>query len=303
MVASISSLSPAKLNSTVIPVKSFGLTPGIISASDRHSGNLYETLHKISGAEPRVTLNVPFKAAYDVIGLGILKLTTFEFFLAKFSDYIRSASNEHTKWALSTSATAVAMISGWTVDLDGDLLATVEVVPLAASAAAHPLTKTDNNALPTLASQPTMHTLGPCAVNGTIIPGLRSAGGELGQNLRTLRSDGDRYPRNAGLLSGSPRMSASHADPIALLQTVGLLGLSITADFVQYFRQYNATTGEVTGDSGTGISLTCSTGRIEPAELSSPDAELPSVGIQVIGLSSTSTHPFAVSTAATVPAT
>ncbi len=33
MVATLSSLAPAKLNSTVIPVKSVGLSPGIISAA------------------------------------------------------------------------------------------------------------------------------------------------------------------------------------------------------------------------------------------------------------------------------
>jgi hypothetical protein len=304
MVATLSSLSPAKFNSTVVAVKSVGLAPGIISAADRHSGNLYETLVKTSGAEPRCTLNMPFKSAYDVIGLGILKLTAFEFYLANFTDYVRAAGSTHTKWALSTSATAVAMITGWTVDLDGDLLAVVEVVPLAASAAAHPLTKSDNNALPSLASQPVMHTMGPSSVNGTVIPGLRSAGGELGQNLRVIRSDGDRYPRNAGYLGGSPRMTGTHSDPITLPNTIGLFGLNLSGGgFIQYFRQYDATTGEVTGDSGTGVSITAATGRIEPADIAAADGEPNTIGIQVMGTSSSSTHPFAVSVAATVPAT
>ncbi len=303
-VGIISSLSPAKLNTTVVAVKSVGLSPGIISAADRHSGNLYETLVKTSGAEPRLTLNMPFKSAYDVIGLGVLKLTAFEFYLATFTDYVRAATSTHTKWALSSSATAVAMITGWSVDMDGDLLATVEVVPLAASAAAHPLTKSDNNALPTLASQPTMHTMGPVSVNGTVINGLRSAGGELGQNLRVIRSDGDRYPRNAGYLGGSPRMTGTHSDPVTLPNTIGLFGLNLTSGgFIQYFRQYDATTGEVTGDAGTGISITAATGRIEPADISAADGDPNTIGIQVMGTSSTSTSPFVVSTAATVPTT
>lgn len=304
MVATLSSLSPAKLNSTVIAVKSVGLAPGIISAADRHSGNLYETLVKTSGAEPRITLNVPFKSAYDIIGMGVLKLTAFEFYLATFADYVRSSGSVHTKWALSSSATAVAMITGWTVDLDGDLLATVEVVPLAASAAAHPLTKTDNNALPTLAAQPTMHTLGPCSINGTVRPGLRSAGGDLGQNLRVIRSDGDRYPRNAGFLGGACRMTAANSDPITLAGITTLFGLNLSGGgFIQYFRQYDATTGEVTGDSGTGVSITAASGRIEPMDISVADQDIPSIGLQVIGLSDSSTSPFVVSVAATVPST
>lgn len=303
MVATLSSLAPAKLNSTVVPVKSIGLAPGLISAADRHSGNLYETLVKTSGAEPRVTLNMPFKAAYDVIGLSVLKLTAFEVYAAKFEDYNRSASSVHSKWALSTSATAVAMITGWTVDLDRDLLAVVEVVPLAASAAAHPLTRSDSNALPTLASQPVMHTLGPMSINGTVYPGLAAAGGDLGQNLRVLRHDGDRYARNAGLIGGSPRMTARMRDPVTLDGVVSLLGVNLSSNFVQYFRQYDATTGLVTGDSGTGISITCASGRAEAGDISLTDQDVAEMGLNVIGLSTSSTHPFAISTAATVPAT
>jgi hypothetical protein len=246
---------------------------------------------------------MPWRSAYDVIGLGVLKLTTCEVYLAKFTDYIRDAASTHTKIGLNTSATAVAMITGWTVDLDGDLLATVEVVPLAASSGTHPLLKTDSVALPTLASQPVLHTLGPVSINGTVTTGLRSAGGELGQNLRTLRTDGDRYARNAGLISASPRMMARSADPYTLLNTLGFLGANITGNFIQYFRQYDPTTGVVSGDAGTGISITCASGRIETADFSAPDAEVPDLGLIVTGLSSTSTHPFAISTAATVPTT
>ena len=301
--ALLTSLSPVRLNATVCAVKSVGFSPGIISAADRHSGNLYETLVKTSGAEPRLTLNMPFRSAFDVIGLGVLKLTTFEIFLAQFVDYIRSASAVHTKIGLNTSATAVATITGWTVDLDGDLLATVDIIPLAASSGAHPLLKTDNVALATLLSQPVLHTLGPISINGAVVAGLRSAGGELGQNLRTIRSDADRFPRQAGLMSASPRMSARSSDPYTLLNTLGLLGANITANVIQYFRQYDPTTGVVSGDSGTGIAITCASGRIEPAEMSAADADVPEIGLQVTGLSSSSTHPFAVSVAATVPAT
>lgn len=304
MPATLSSLSPAVLNATTVPVKSVGLTPGIISATDRHSGNLYETLHKTSGAEPRLTLNMPFKAAFDLIGFGILKLTAFEFYLAKFTDYIRSAASEHTKWSLSASATGVAMISGWSVDLDGDLLATVEIIPLAASATAHPLTKSDSNALPALGSQPVMHTLGPCSINGTVRPGLRSAGGDLGQNLRPIRSDGDLYARNAGYLGGTPRMNATCTDPITIAGITTLLGLNLSGGgFIQYFRQYDVTTGVVTGDSGTGISITAASGRLQPVDISAADQDVATLGLTVSGLSSSSTHPFAVSVAATVPAT
>jgi hypothetical protein len=99
-------------------------------------------------------------------------------------------------------------------------------------------------------------------------------------------------------------MTGTHSDPITLPNTIGLFGLNLSGGgFIQYFRQYDATTGEVTGDSGTGVSITAATGRIEPADIAAADGEPNTIGIQVMGTSSSSTHPFAVSVAATVPAT
>ena len=73
--------------------------------------------------------------------------------------------------------------------------------------------------------------------------------------------------------------------------------------FIQYFRQYDPTSGEVSGDSGTGVSITAATGRIEPMDITSSDQDINSIGLQVVGLSDTATSPFVVSVAATVPST
>jgi hypothetical protein len=302
MPASLYSLAPCKLNTTVVPVERIGLSAGIIANVHQHSGNEYPTLVAIPGATPRITLTIPFRAAYDVLGLSLVSLTGFEIYLAKFASLVRSASSVHTKWALSSSCTAAAMITGLSVNQDGLLMADVEVTPLSNTGMAHPLTRTDNNALPALASQPILHTSGPMSINGTVVPGLQSFGVDLGQSLSVQRTDGAMYPIVAARVDARPKISATHADPVGMYaQLASMLGANITANAVAYFRQYDATTGVV--DAGaTAVSITVASGRVMPLEVATEQGGVATVGVDVHGLSAGATHPFAVSVSATAPA-
>ncbi len=299
MPATIYSLAPAKFGSTVVPVKSVTISAGILAEANGHSGNPYPTLIRVSGGDPKVTLTMPFKPAYDALGFSVTKLTTFEVWLAKFSDFTRSASSDHAKFALSGSAVAAAMITGIAVDQDGDLMATVDVVPIADTATTNPLAL-GTGALPTLASQPALYTLGPCTINGTTIPGMISAGIDLGQILVPQRSDGCRYPMAACRVGATPRAFGEYGDPVTLLGTLTLDGVAASSNLVQYFRGYNATTGIV--DTGaTAISLTMAVGRAHPLDLSTVHGGLSRLGLEFLPTSSTSTHPIAYSATATVP--
>ncbi len=302
MPALIHSLAPAKIGSTVIPIKGFSLSPSITAALDHHSGNEYATLIKVSGAEPRIRLTMPFQPIFDIVGFTVYKATVFEIYMALFTDYARASGSVHTKYALSASATAAIQMTGVSVDQDGDLMAEVEVIPLAADSTTHPLAKTNNNALPTLAAQPTLHTLGPLSCNGTVYPGLSSAGVDLGQSMDAKKHDGDLYPKIAARLGGSPRMFGDHADASTLAGLTTLLGLNITSNLIQYFRRYDATTGVATDASGTAVSFTIASSRIHPTDLSASHLQVARVGYEAFGLSSTTTHPIAVSVTATVPA-
>lgn len=299
MPANISSMAPCKMGATVLPVVSYGFGPGLIKDVHKHSGNLFGTLVRLSGAEPMITLQIPFAPAYTALGFGITQLSTFEFQLAQFSNYVRGTNNA-TKWGLTTNCKAAALITDFTCELDGVFIAEVSVWPLAVGTT-HPLTQTDDVALLTLASQPTLHTLGPTVINGTYTPGTNSLSGALGHALRPYRHDGDLYPRNAGLLGGDPTLGIEHVDPKKVLNGLGLLGANITADVVQYFRRYDPTTGIISGDSGSGVSITAASGRVSPGDFSVAHGDLPRQGITVDALSADATHPFAVSLSATVP--
>lgn len=291
-------MAPLKVNSTVLAIKSATIGAGIIKEVDKHSGNLYGTLVRISGAEPVMTAQVPFAAAYSLIGFGSLAVTTLEFWLATFSSYERLTTGN--KYDLNTSCTAMATITGWSVDQDGLLLADVSFTLISNDEGAHPL-KAGSGTLPTLASQPALHTLGPLVTNGTQLDGQASAGASLNHEIRAYRGDGAKYPTAAARLGGMPQLTAVLNAPVATLTEIGLLGADISANVVQYFRAYDATTGEVEDSAGSGVSITVASGHIAWEDLSSQMQDVPTIGLTVEGLSTSSTHPFAVSLSATLP--
>lgn len=302
MPATVYSMAPCRLGATVVPVERIGLSAGVIANPHQHSGNEYPTLVAIPGATPRITLTMPWRIAYDTLGLGINVLTTMDVYLAKFASLTRASGTVHTKWGLSGSCSAAALIMGASVNQDGILMAEVEIYPLSNDGTTHPLTRTDNNAMPSLASQPILHTLGPCSINGTVVPGLSSAALDLGQRLEVQRTDGALYPLLAVRVDAAPKLSATHADPVGMYAQLGsMLGANISSNFVAYFRQLNTTTGVV--DTGsTAVSITVASGRVVPLEVTDSQGQVSTIGIEVHGLSSSSTHPFAVSSSATAPA-
>jgi len=304
MTATLYSLSPCKFGTTVVAIKSVGFSPGILAEMDFHSGNPYASLVRVPGATPRIVVSGPFAPIYAALsgGFGLTKLTAFEVYLAKFTDGIRSASSDHTKFALDTGCVAHAFITGAAVDQDGLLMATVEIHPLADDSTTYPIAQTSNNALPTLAAQPDLHTLGPVSINGTVYPGLMSAGFDLAQGFVAERSDGDLYPKVGRKLDATPRLFAEHSDPQAICNVLGLNGLSISSNVVQYFRKFNATTGLVSNDASSAISLTIAAGRAHPLDLSAEQGGISRQGIEFLPTSSTATHPIAYSASATVPA-
>jgi hypothetical protein len=294
---------PAVFGSTTMPTKSWAVAPGVIANPNRHSGGRYPHLIKRPGADPRVIVTMPFAPAYDELGLGLNVLSAFEIYLAKFEDYERSSGSVHTKWSLASGASVAAMITGAGVDQDGDLMANVECILLGpVSGMTHPLVQSNGNALPVLASQPALHTLGPMSLNGTLRTGLMSHSFDRGMQVVARRTDGSKFPVGAQRLGSNPKMMGEHSDPVSLLGVLGLLGIPITSNLVQYFRRYDGTSGEVLDTAGSAISITAAAGLINPTSLDSADLEIPRLGFEAHCLSEDNDDPFVVSTSATVPA-
>lgn len=301
--ALIYSLAPLKLNSTVLATSGLSVTPDVMASAFRHSGNVFPSVVTVPGATAQIRFKTTFLEAYNLIGIGRapLKCTTVEVYLAKFVDAARSTSSVHAKYALASSpgaALGFATIQGASVDQNGVLMADVKVALTSYDGMTHPLLRSDAGALPTLASEPALYSLGPASLNGTIISGEGSASLEMGVADQSLASDGDLYPRSYAVLGYDRGITANFMDAATAWSTIGLIGTNITANFIQYFRAFDATTQvKLT----TGISLTVASGRIVPEALSADNLTLAQTPARIIPLSATNTDPFQLATGQTIP--
>ncbi len=300
MATLVHGMAPLTINSTTLAIQDLGLSEAVMATVYQSSGAEYGNLVTVPGADPKVTFRAPFKDAYALIGNTVLNATTFSVYFAKFITLIRDSGSTHAKLPLAASAKCAVYITGWSISQDGIVMADVEVVYLSSDGTTHPIAAlTTNNALPALTAQPTLHTLGPMSVNGTVYGGLQSSGGTLNQQTRTFRNDGDLYPRNFARWGGDPRLTGDHEDPITLWGVISPTGANITANVVQYYRAYDPTTGV---NSGTNcISITAASGRMHPTSITSAQGSVIKTGFEVYGLSTSSTHPFVTATNASAP--
>lgn len=298
--AIISSLAPAKLNSTVLAIRNLRIQAAIDAQPFRHSGNLYPSVMYVPGATPAVTFQTPFLAAYTLIGLGngALKLTTFEVYLASFADSVRLGALSHTKYGLNTSCVGFAYITGFSVDTNGILMADVSVALISNDGMTHPLKKTGSVSLPVLASEPALHSLGPVDINGVVIGGLNQMAVDTGYQTQLLKTDGDLYARNFACMGADRVLNLTFKDALTVWNDLTLLGADISANVVQYLRAYDPTTQV---KLGTGLSITMASGRAVQDALTSENLALNETPVKVIPLSATATDPMIIATGVAIP--
>jgi hypothetical protein len=246
-----------------------------------------------------VRFKTPFLAAYNLLGLGLFRATAFNFTFTQFSNFVRTAGATHPQYALASSAVIVARIIGAKVNQRGILMADVVVVPLSSDGMIHPIAAPTNVTLPTLASEPALHTLGPVEINGTKYSGCRNAGFDLGNEFTGEPHDGDLYLRNVGEFQADPKLQFEHADPTTLYPILGGLGVAVSSTAKLNFRDYSSTTGAALG---TGLSISISSGAVNTGAIKMGRGSVPTIGGEIQPLSSTQTHPFTINASATMPA-
>jgi hypothetical protein len=296
--ATIYSLAPITLNSTTLATANLRVSPDVASIMHRTSGNEFASVEAIVGGAPRVTFSTPYYEAYNLIGLKTLKCTAVSIYLAKFVDSVRSASAVHTKYALASSALGFAYIKAIRGSQGGIVMADVEVILLSSDGTTHPLVATTANALPSLASQPALRTLGPATINGTTVGGVKNVSVELGAAIEAMAGDGDLYPRVCAYKGGDPVIRVDHGDPETLRATLGFTGVALASNFVQYLRAIDTTTQLA---SATGDSLTVASGRVIPNDWGADNLAIADGSFRVECLSTSATHPIVVATGASVP--
>lgn len=299
MTLTISGMSPVKIGTTVLAVQDLAVSPEINVANFRHSGNEFPSVGVVPSAMPKVRFRTPFNAAYTLIGMKMLVATTFEVYFATFASGIRQTGAVHVKYGLATSAQACCYIDGASVSQNGILMADIAVQLLSADGVTHPLTKTTTVALPTLASEPQLHTMGPFALNATRIDGATQW--QLAQNIQlyTPINDGDAFPRTVGWMGADPQIQVAHEDPLTALTSLGLdRGVNITTSAAVFGAGIDPTTQL---RQTTGVSLTISTGRVVTGPIQFDLNRPAKMGFTIRALSATTTHPVVVATGATLP--
>lgn len=305
--AILSSLSPVALtkkggSASVLAIDEISFSPAIARTLIGHSGNRFPSLVQVPGAAPRMRFRTPFLDAYNLFGFQPVPLTAFAFFFAKFADYIRDPTAVHTKYGLAgggSPAVAAARIVGWSTGRGGLLMADIDVVPFSGDGMTHPIAETTGQALPTLADEPTIHTIGPFVIDGTRINGLSNHSGDLGGEFMGTPTDGDLFLRNAAFIESSPTLSGQHDDPFTLLSSLGLMGAGIETAAVAYFRDIDPDSGE---SLATGLSISVAQGVVHPTDVAMRRGDYNKSGFNVAGLSPDDTHPFAVTTDVAIPA-
>lgn len=304
MSAVISSLAPVVLKkvgglATTLAVEQVGVPLGIMQTLHNHSGNVFPTLVAVPGADRRMTLSIPIKPALDFFGLGLVKLDQCDTFLAKFEDYNRDDGTVHTKLGLNTGCFAAAQITGWSANVDGIVMATVEVVPISTTGQLDPLLLSETVDLPAITGSPALHTLGPVSVNGTIIPGLSGHSGSIGSTIAVQRTDGDLYARVCARIEAKPTMGLTHQDPLTILSELTLMGVTITSVIV-YAKSYDPVSG-IASQAGS-ISFTMVSGRLHPGGPDASQGSVASTSLEVLGISDDGgTNPIAVNTNVVAP--
>lgn len=298
MAFQIATLAPVKWGTTVLAVTDVTVSPGISEQSITHSGGLSATIHTKSRSEQRVTFRVPFALAHATFGTAASVQTTFEVYSSKFADGVKAGATSHPAWKLVAGASAMAIITGYSVSQGGVLFADVEVAIISADGTTAPLEYSADNTLPTLASQPVLHTNGKCSVNGSVIPGTSGWSVTTGNSFQVPANDGDMYPTSIAVLEATPSLTVNHQDPIGVLDSIGMLGDTITADVVVYANSY--VDNKVA--KSNAVAITVGAGELSPNSISLAQGSVASTGILVSPLSSDgSTYPLTIATNATAP--
>ncbi len=298
-IPDVRSLAPLQINATVLPIADLQVSPEIATDAFRHSGNEFASAITMPGALPRVRWRTPVKAAIDLIGLKILKATAFDLFFALFDDGIRNTDASHTKIGLASGAAAGVFIRRFSVQDRGVCWAECEAIPLSADGMAYPLADPTTDFLPTLAGEPSLHTLGPSDVNGTVYGGALGMSCDLSPDVMVgldgSPGDGLLYPMVATYRGGAGVLDTEHGDPIGLMAALGMIGVAVdgTDKFTQWLRDYDAANHVALA---TGMSLTIGSGRITPVEFRTDSGKLLRGGMHVEGLSVDDAHPVTVGT-------
>jgi hypothetical protein len=312
MALTLETMSPLTVGSVTYAISDLAVSPSVEAQMLQHSGNEFPSLGIIPGATPRCSFKTPLYGALSMIGISarFVQASIFNFYLATFAAGLRQTGANHTKYSLATSAKCFLWIDGFSIAQNGVAMADCQGIFLSSNGTTHPLAApTGSVALPTLASEPIINTMGPFSITTTgeaRFDGATDFSFRHNCNVQAPKSDGDLYPKIAAFLGCTPQVMIGHMDPLSILAQVGLLGQNVDGTTITaatiYLREIDTTGTPATQlPKTTGISLTVARGRIVPSPVQFSLGAPAKTALTIHGLSVGTTHPVVTATAATIP--
>ena len=283
-----------QLGSTVFPVEDVTLDPALATQARASSGDEFPTAQTVFGGVPTIQCSMPVDNALDDIGLTVLKVTTLELSLLNIdSSTGKTASGtSHPRISLATSCSAYVLVNSISASQGALATAQVTIFGISNDGDTDPFEVGTGAAL-ALASQPTLHTMGPVDINGSEISGATGINGSLNHDAGPRTTDGDLYPSQFSWRGCNPVMNIEHSNPAGVLSSLGLDGASITSATKVTLRE-RAATGVI---SSTEKSITIGAGYILTNAISGGVGRTASTGMTILPASSDgTTHPWTLGT-------
>ena len=289
MTTDLHSMGAVGLGNVMLPGNNIGYSPSTSGQMYRHDDREYGSIQTITASTPAFSFQTPIKNAIDVIGFRVTKFTDIDIYLAHYENGIHTTLAQ--KYTLALSATAYAVITGFTVAQGGICFANVSVSLLSSDGSTDPLVPS-TEAIPAIV-EPLLHTLGPVTLNTVATDGVQSVDFALGQRWSPMFADGDLYPKIGSYDGGEPTISVNHADPVAVLGSA-FTGAAITGTTQVVLNALDPTTQVPTATGAITISV--ADGRILPRNLSANVGSVAQLGFDIVGLSDAAqVHPWAIS--------
>lgn len=301
MAVPISDLAPVSVTISggathVLAVLAVALPFNLAIEHQRHSGRRFASSSLHSGGGPVLTLTMPARQAVDVFGLGLTKLSDIKVYLSTYADGLRATGAAHSYLQAATGGFAV--IESIQAAHRQIATATVRIIPIASSDVANPITRVDSAALPSLAAEPVLNTLGTIDIAGTVREGLQEIQIALNPLLTPVESDGRRFAREVLYQGGNPVVTGQHAGPLGLNTAAGFDGLIVTASTDVYFRENDATNRTL---KTTGMRFEFGDGVLQVDDVQAQQDQAALSSFMITGRSDDDDHPLTYTASASLP--
>jgi hypothetical protein len=292
--------------SNVLALMGQAYTPQLGVEPFRSGGDLQPSMMRRAGAQPAIRLTMPLSTAWTLLASFLpVQITAMTLYEAVFTGTpaLRQATGANTLSLTATTGLAYAYISrvyfqGGVVPL---AVADVTVVLAATDGQTDPVTIANAGTLPTLGSNPVLHTMGPLVDNATANWGTQQWAIDCGLGLEPIQSDGLFYPTTYRLGAIQAMVTIQHNDTVALSTSLGSLGKDGTgAGFLLYARAYDAA-AKTTLTTGYSFTMAKGMANIETVSVEGVNRAQAAVRIRAYAAPGSLTFPIVVSTSATLP--